>query len=308
MKALVIGGSGFIGSHLVDELINKGWAVAVLDFQERRYGSIPPSVKFIRGDINQAYLVREALTGVDIVFHLAWATIHETSNEDPTADISANLIPSIQLFEACQRMGVRRVVFTSSGGTVYGQAQTLPIRENHPQNPLNGYGITKLAAEKYLQMFHHLHGLDYAILRPSVPYGPRQNPMGRQGAVAVFLYRISRGLPITLWGDGSVSRDYFYISDLVQALIAAAVRDMGSERVFNIGGPKEISLLQLINYVEKTIDKKARVEYLPGRKFDASRIILDTSQAKKILQWEPKVEIEQGLAKTWDWMSTVIRS
>jgi UDP-glucose 4-epimerase len=308
MKVLVIGGSGFIGSHLVDELIDKGWAVAVLDFQERRYGSIPPSVKFIRGDINQAYLVREALTGVDIVFHLAWATIHETSNEDPTADISANLIPSIQLFEACQRMGVRRVVFTSSGGTVYGQAQTLPIRENHPQNPLNGYGITKLAAEKYLQMFHHLHGLDYAILRPSVPYGPRQNPMGRQGAVAVFLYRISRGLPITLWGDGSVSRDYFYISDLVQALIAAAVRDMGPERVFNIGGPKEISLLQLINYVEKTIDKKARVEYLPGRKFDASRIILDTSQAKKILQWEPKVEIEQGLAKTWDWMSTAIRS
>ena len=158
MKALVIGGNGFIGSHLVDELLKQDWEVVVLDFQERRYGPMPPSVHFIRGDLNQTYLVREALAGVEIVFHLAWATIHETSNQDPAADITANLIPSIHLFEACRLMGVRRLVFTSSGGTVYGPAQTLPIAETHPQNPINGYGITKLAVEKYLHMFHHLHG------------------------------------------------------------------------------------------------------------------------------------------------------
>jgi UDP-glucose 4-epimerase len=307
MKALVIGGNGFIGSHLVDELMKRGWHVVVLDFQERRFGQMPKAAHFIRGDLNQTYLVREALTGVDTVFHLAWATIHETSNQDPTADITANLLPSIQLFEMCRLIGVRRIVFTSSGGTVYGQPQTIPIGEQHPQNPLNGYGITKLAVEKYLQMFHHLHGLDYAILRPSVPYGPRQNPLGRQGAVAVFLHRISQGLPITLWGDGSVTRDYFFISDLVQALITVANIDLDSQRVFNIGGPEEISLIQLIKYIEDTIDKKAHLEYLPGRKFDASRIVLDTSLAQKLLHWHPEVEIEQGLEKTWVWMSTALK-
>ena len=308
MKALVIGGNGFIGSHLVDELLNQGWEVVVLDFQERRYDPIPTSLHFVRGDLNQTYLVREALTGIDIVFHLAWATIHETSNQDPAADVTANLIPSIQLFENCRLMGVRRIVFISSGGTVYGPAQALPIAETHPQNPINGYGITKLAVEKYLQMFYHLHGLEYAILRPSVPYGPRQNPLGRQGAVAVFLYRIAHGLPITLWGDGSVTRDYFFISDLVQALITATVQNLGQERIFNIGGPEEISLLQLVKHIENTIEKKANLEYLPARKFDASHIVLDTSLAKKILNWQPNVDIKEGLEKTWAWMSSAIQA
>ena len=308
MKALVIGGNGFIGSHLVDELLNQGWEVVVLDFQERRYDPIPSSLHFVRGDLNQTYLVREALTGIDIVFHLAWASIHETSNQDPAADVTANLIPSIQLFENCRLMGVRRIVFISSGGTVYGPAQALPIAETHPQNPINGYGITKLAVEKYLQMFYHLHGLEYAILRPSVPYGPRQNPLGRQGAVAVFLYRIAHGLPITLWGDGSVTRDYFFISDLVQALITATVQNLGQERIFNIGGPEEISLLQLVKHIENTIEKKANLEYLPARKFDASHIVLDTSLAKKILNWQPNVDIKEGLEKTWAWMSSAIQA
>jgi UDP-glucose 4-epimerase len=308
MKGLVIGGNGFIGSHLVDELLDQDWEVVVLDFQERRYEPMPSSVHFIRGDLNQTYLVREALTGVDVVFHLAWATIHETSNQDPTADITVNLIPTIHLFEACRLMGVHRIIFTSSGGTVYGPAQVLPIIETHPQNPINAYGITKLAVEKYLQMFHHLHELDYVILRPSVPYGPRQNPLGRQGAVAVFLYRIAHGLPVTLWGNGSTTRDYFFVSDLIQALITAADQDLGQERIFNLGGPEEISLLQLIQHIENTIEKKAHLEYLPARKFDASRIVLDTNLAKKVLHWTPEVEIKEGLEKTWNWMSTTIKA
>jgi UDP-glucose 4-epimerase len=307
MKALVIGGNGFIGSHLVDELLTQGWEVVVLDFQDRRYGPMPPSLHFIRGDLNQIYLVREALTGVDVVFHLAWATIHETSTQDPTADITANLLPSIHLFEACRLMGVRRVVFTSSGGTVYGPTNALPVLESHPKNPINGYGITKLAVEKYLQMFHHLYGLEYAILRPSVPYGPRQNPLGRQGAVAVFLYRIAHGLPIAIWGDGgSITRDYFFISDLVQALIASAIRDLNRERIFNIGGKEEISLLRLVSLIENTIDKKANLEYLPARKFDVSRILLNTDLAKKVLDWQPATGMAEGLKKTWAWMSAAV--
>lgn len=303
MKALVIGGNGFIGTHLVEELLHQGWEVTVLDFQERRFGLMPTNIHFIRGDLSQAYLVREALTGVDVVFHLAWATIHETSNQDPSADVTTNLIPSIHLFEACRQAGVKKIIFTSSGGTVYGPALALPIPESHPTSPINGYGVTKLAVEKYLYMFHHLHGLEYAILRPSVPYGPLQNPLGRQGAVAVFLYRIAQGLPLTIWGDGLVTRDYFYVSDLVDAFIASANHADLQTRIFNIGGAEELTLLQIIEAGEKVVGKRARIDFLSPRQFDASRIVLDTTLAKQHLHWTPKIGFAEGLEKTWQWMS-----
>lgn len=306
MRALVIGGNGFIGSHLVDKLIGRGDEVVVFDLYERRYEPIPSQVHFIRGDLNQAYLIREALTGVDIVFHLAWATIHEVSNQDPAADVTTNLIPTIHLLEACRQADIHRVIFTSSGGTIYGPARKWPIPETHPQNPINAYGITKLAVEKYLQMFKHLYGLDYVIFRPSVPYGPRQNPLARQGAVAVFLHRVARGLPITIWGDGSVTRDYFYISDLAEALIASAEREFDEYHIFNIGGAEEVSLLQLLSLVEKTVDKRAHVEFSPARSFDVPRIVLDTHLARQELDWQPKVPLARGLAQTWNWMSSVI--
>ena len=302
-KALVVGGNGFIGSHLVDALLQQEWGVTILDLQERRYEPMPLAAYFIQGDLSQSYLVRQALAGVDIVFHLAWATIHEVSNRDPAADIHANLIPSLHLLEACRESGVHRIVFVSSGGTVYGLPEELPILETHPQNPINAYGITKVAVEKYLHMFQHLHNLDYAVLRPSVPYGPRQNPLGRQGAVAVFLYRVAQGLPITIWGDGSVTRDYFHVSDLVDALIAASEKDLSTYRTFNVGGGEELSLSGLLQLVEETVGKKAVVDYQPGRDFDAPRILLDTRRAKRELNWQPKVSLVDGLAQTWEWMS-----
>lgn len=307
MKALVVGGNGFIGSHLVDELITRDWEVVVLDLYERRYGAVPKSVKFIRGDLSQLFLVREALTGVDVVFHLAWTTIHEIANQDLAADVHANLVPSIQLMEASRLAGVKKIIFTSSGGTVYGPAIQIPISETHPKNPINGYGVTKLAVEKYLHMFHHLYGLEHAIFRPSVPYGPRQNPLGRQGAVAVFLYRVAHGMPITIWGDGSVTRDYFYISDLVDAMVLGAEQQLDVERIFNIGGAKEVSLNELLAYVEKTVGEKASVEYLPPRKFDAPRVVLDTQVARRTLNWRPRVTLTEGLVETWDWMSKTIQ-
>ncbi|MEA3337858.1 MAG: NAD-dependent epimerase/dehydratase family protein [Chloroflexota bacterium] len=303
MQALVIGGNGFIGSHLVDRLIELDWDVVVLDIQERRWDPLPGQVNFIRGDLSRAYLVREALAGADLLFHLAWSTIHEVANRDPGADVENNLIPSIELIQAAQRVGVSRFVFTSSGGTVYGPTRQVPTPETHPRNPITAYGVSKLAVEKYLQMYHHIGDLDYAVLRPSVPYGPRQNPLGNQGAVAVFLYRVARGLPITIWGDGSITRDFFYITDLVDALIRAAEEPLSDERTFNIGGTQEISLNQLVKVVEKTVGKKAVAEYLPARPFDAPRVHLDTSRAQAVLDWQPKVDLEPGIQKTWAWIN-----
>jgi UDP-glucose 4-epimerase len=306
MRALVTGGNGFIGSHLVDQLVKRDFDVAIIDVNERRYDPLPSEVHFIKGDINQAYLVRESLAGVDVVFHLTWTTIHEVANQDPAGDVTANLIPTIHLLEACRNAEVRRIIFVSSGGTVYGPAQVWPISETNPQNPINGYGITKLAAEKYLYMFRYLYGVDYAIFRPSVPYGPRQNPLAGQGAVAVFLYRVARGLPVTIWGDGRVIRDFFYVSDLVEALIAGAERPLKEERVFNIGGGEEVTLNQLLRLVEKVVGKRARVEYAPARRFDAPRIVLDTRLARQELSWQPTVSLIEGLVRTWQWMSDTI--
>ena len=306
MKALVVGGNGFIGSHLVDALLNLGWGVTVLDVGQRRFDRIPGSVKFIQGDLSQPVLVREALTGIDIVYHLAWGTIHEISNRDPAQDVLANVVPGVNLLEACTQADIDRIVFTSSGGTVYGPALQLPIPESHPKRPINSYGITKLTVERYLHLYHHLHGLEYAILRPSVPYGPRQSPLGRQGAAAVFLHRVSSGLPLTIWGDGTVTRDYFYVSDLVSALVAAAQKPLTTERIFNIGGDREISVNELIAEVETVVGRSAVVTYEPGRSFDVPRLKLDTSAARTILEWKAEISLASGLAKTFEWISSAI--
>ena len=308
-RTLVVGGNGFIGSHLVNSLVITGWDVTVLHkYEQPRYATMPESARFLRGDLTQESVLEEAVAGQDVVFHLLWTTtaIHEQANRDPAADAQANLIPSIYLVEACREAGVGRLVFTSSGGTVYGRAQQVPIPETHPNNPVTAYGVSKLAVEKYLQMFRHLHDLDFAVFRPSVPYGPYQNPLARQGAVAVFLYRVARGLPLHIWGDGSVSRDYFYISDLVDALILGGTRPLENERVFNLGGAEEISLNQLIAYVEETVGQQAIIEYKPARNFDAPRVSLDTTCAQSVLGWQPKVLMKDGLAKTWEWMQETI--
>ena len=303
MKGLVIGGNGFIGSHLVDRLAADGWDVTVLDVRERRYDPMPPLARFVRGAADDQRVLGEALRGVDVVFHLAWTTIPEASDRDPVADAQENLVPTIRVMDACRRAGIRRFVFVSSGGTVYGAARQLPIPETHPQNPITAYGITKLAAEKYVQMFGGEHGLDYAILRPSTPYGPRQNPLGRQGVVSVFLYRIAHSLPITVWGDGTTTRDFFYISDLVQALCGCARAELKERRIFNIGGGEEVSLRQLIDLAEAVVGRKASVTFEAARSCDVPRLSLDTELARRELVWTPAIPLSEGVNRTWQWMS-----
>ena len=303
---LVTGGNGFIGSHIVDSLAGRGQEVISFDLFPRPYADAPNGVQFIQGNLGDEGLIRRILvdSGIETVVHAAWSSIHETSLKDPAADLDANLVPLIRLLEAGREAGLRRVVFLSSGGQVYGIPAETPVAESHPTHPISAYGVAKLAAEKYLGMYAHLYGLESVILRPSVPYGPRQNPRRRQGAVAVFLYRTLRGEPIEIWGDGGVLRDYFYIDDLSRAVCEAVIKEKAAGQIFNLGGHKSYSLNDLLNAIENALGVQPMVMYREARAFDVPELHLDSSAAARILGWAPDVELEEGLRRTADWMRT----
>jgi len=307
MRALVIGGNGFIGTHLVSRLLKEGIEVRVFDRYPSKFATPHPHVEYVTGDLGNHGVLNEIVLGVDWVFHLAYTTLPKTSNDDPIYDVRSNVIDTLQLLqESCQAQ-VKKIVFVSSGGTVYGVPQTVPIKESHPTDPLCSYGITKLAIEKYLHLFYHLNHLDYAALRVSNPYGEGQNPNAKQGAIGVFLGRVVRGETISVWGDGEVIRDYIYIDDAVSALIMAArhKREDDEPHVFNIGSGKGLSLNTLIKEIRSIVDMEVKVEYLPARALDVPANVLDISLAKERLLWQPTVDLKSGLLRTWQWIKSL---
>jgi UDP-glucose 4-epimerase len=305
MKALVIGGNGFIGTNLVDALHDAGHKVRVFDLFPSRYREPHPNVEYVVGDMGNHGELHDAVQDVDWVFHLAYATLPQTSNEDPGYDVRSNVINSIQLLEECRHSSVRKIIFISSGGTVYGVPQRTPIPEDHPTEPICSYGITKLTIEKYLALYQKIWGLNYVVCRLSNPYGPLQNPFAKQGAIGVFLGNVLQGKPITIWGDGEVVRDYIYIEDAVAALLRAAEYEAGDgdPRVFNIGGGDGTSLNQLVQAIKQIVDAPVGVTYTPARALDVPANVLDISKAQKYLKWTPQVELAEGLRTTWDWIN-----
>ena len=298
MRVLVIGGNGFIGSHLTDALLARGHRVRSFDRFSERYRQPLSGVEYVLGDFGDQAAVMNALEGVDIVFHLASATVPGTSNHDPASDVRSNIIGTLGILDACVKRGVGRVVYASSGGAVYGIPEVTPTPENRAALPISSYGITKLCVEKYLHLYRHLHGLDYVVVRPSNPYGPRQNPEGIQGAVGVFLGRVAKGLPITIWGDGSVVRDYLHVRDLAAGMCAAAFADVPG-RIFNLGSGEGVSLRGLISIIEDVVQETVAVENLPARAFDVPEIRLDIRCAEDALDWHPTIGLREGIAETW---------
>lgn len=298
MIGLVLGGNGFIGSHLVDKLIAEGHTVRVFDKYEEHYRRPLPDVDYRFGDFGNRGLLADALSGVDTVFHLINTTLPKTSNDDPAFDVQSNVVETLFLLEQCVAKKIRKIVFASSGGTVYGKPLALPISENSPTEPECSYGITKLTIEKYLALFHQLYGLNYTIVRPSNPYGSRQNPSGIQGAISVFLGRLARSQPIEVWGDGDVVRDYIYIEDLVLGIYKASTT-VSDERIFNLGSGTGHSLNQIIHVIRKVTGLEPAVEYKPMRSFDIPQIYLDITRAGKELAWHPGTTLEAGIKETW---------
>jgi len=306
-RHLVLGGRGFIGSHLVDALLARGVQVRCFDRPHVQPISSShlsdPNFELYEGDFVSESDVASSLDGCDICFHLVSTTLPKSSNADPVFDVDSNVIGTVRLLDQAVRLGVKKVVFVSSGGTVYGIPAQVPIEETHPTDPVSSYGITKLSIEKYLHLYNVLHGLDYTILRLANPFGERQRVNASQGAVAVFLGQVLRGETVEIWGDGSVVRDYIHIADVIEALMAAADSNP-SERVFNIGSGRGHSLNELLDAIENVTGQRADRRYLPGRPFDVPTSVLSIERAKKELNWSPKVSFEDGLRRFSDWLRT----
>jgi UDP-glucose 4-epimerase len=304
MNCLILGGAGFIGSHLVDALVSRGHAVRVFDLPNVSTQNLQQSlgsIDIINGDFENISDVSPTLVGMDVVVHLVSTTMPAPSNLNPVYDVETNVIGTIKMLDEATKKGVKKIIFASSGGTVYGIPQTFPIPETHPTNPICSHGIGKLAIEKYLGLYHHLHDLDYTILRFGNPYGPRQRTIGVQGAVAVFLGHILHDEQITIWGDGSVARDFFYIEDLVSALVRVIESDSRS-KVYNIANGKSESLKDILAVIQDVTGKIPRVNYQPPRKLDVPVSCLDISKAVKELDWAPRFGLKQGITKTWNWL------
>lgn len=300
---LVLGGAGFFGSHLTAALAQAGHRVKVFDrpHVDRLALLARERVETFTGDFLNPQALVPALRGTEIVFHLVSTTLPKTSNDNPVYDVESNVVGSLRLFGLCREHGVRKVVFVSSGGTVYGKPKSVPVTEEHPTDPLCSYGIHKLALEKYLQLAQQLYGLEYCVLRPANLYGPRQRLDISQGAVAVFLDRALRGLPIEIWGDGSVVRDYVYVADAVDAMLKAA-RFAGEPRIFNIGSGQGTSLNQLVAEIEKLLGRKLKVNYTATRSLDVPVNVLDATLAARHLGWNATTPLGEGLRRTYEWL------
>jgi len=303
VKVTVFGGGGFIGSTIADRLLKDGHELRIFErprVAPYRSFTAEERVEWVTGDMMSAHDVGVAVDGVDAVFHLVSSTLPGSSNDDMIFDVESNLVATLRLLGAMVDRNVRRIVFISSGGTVYGDPVYIPIDEKHPTDPRVSYGVTKLAIEKYLLLYQHLHGIKATILRVANPFGPRQRVETAQGAVAAFLHRAIRGQPIEIWGDGSVTRDYIYVGDVADAF-ASTLGYKGSKSIFNISSGSGTSLNQLILKIEKVLDCSVARRSLPGRDFDVPVSILDNSLARTELGWQPSTPFEGGLALTADW-------
>lgn len=304
-RCLVVGGNGFIGSHLSERLLREGYEVAVLDrFKSgvNNLWEISGQIEIFRGSYLDQELLRTAMKGMDYVFHYASSTTPATSIADPDYEIESNLLGSVRLLQIARDEGVKKVIFPSSGGTIYGEPKRLPVREEDCALPSNPYAISKWAVERYLHHFHELYGLDYLILRYSNPYGERQSPYGMQGVIPIFLNRIKHNQRPVIYGDGSMVRDYIYITDIIDAtsiLFESVIKD----KVFNVGSGTGVSLNEIIKTMYSIFGEEIRPIYeINSSRTYVTSIVLDIAKIETKTGWKPSTSIEEGIRKTWIWI------
>jgi UDP-glucose 4-epimerase len=305
MKALVTGGAGFIGSNLVDALLARGDEVVVLDNlstgrRENLDDAIQNGATLAEVDIREAEAVADLVgrTKPDVIFHLAAQIDVRRSVADPAADARINVEGTANMLSAAQSHGVRRFVNTSTGGAIYGEGRQIPAPEDHPSAPEAPYGLSKWCAEQYCAIFTRLHGLSTVSLRYGNVYGPRQDPLGEAGVIAIFCGKLLDGGRATIFGDGTQTRDYVYVDDVVDSNLRAAEADVTGP--INIGLGQQKSVLDIVEVLNEQAPDGFQPEHAPERPGEVQHIALDASRAREELSWEAKVELEEGLKRTLD--------
>jgi UDP-glucose 4-epimerase len=303
MNTLVIGGGGYIGMHLVPALFNAGRNVTVLDREAGPQHRFPEEIRYIVGDFGQLDLIRGLLDHHQEVIDLAYASVPYTSFENPFEDLLQNLPPAVQLFSEIAARG-GKLVMISSGGTVYGEATTLPIREDHPTRPISPYGVTKLTLENYAHLYAVTHDLRFICIRPSNAFGAGQRPFEGQGFIATAMASAMRGQPIRIFGQRGTTRDYIYVSDLAAGIVGALEKGHIST-TYNLGsgvGLSNIDVIKAMIPIMEETGHEVRIEHLPDRIFDVKVNILDSTKLKDHTGWKPEVTFHEGLLRTRAWL------
>jgi len=302
MKVLITGGAGFIGSNIADRLIEIGHSVAIVDnLATGKKENINSKAIFYEYDVREKDLISVfKMVMPDIVIHNAAQLSVRLSVEDPLYDSSVNVVGGLNVFNCSSQCGVKKVIFASSGGTVYGEQVQFPADETHSTNPISPYGVAKLASEKYLNYFNNAYGLKYTALRYANIYGPRQDPLGEAGVVAIFSKKLLTGEIPVVNGDGSQTRDYVFVEDVVAANIKAIESDFIG--CVNIGTETETTVNELFNILKSASGKRDINEsHGPAKPGEQYRSVLANGLAKKVLGWEPAVSITKGLEMTYKW-------
>lgn len=306
MKILLLGAAGFIGTNLTIELAKKTEdEITLVDRSKAFFKPIVSmdlkNVHILEADLTVDMDFDSILKDQEVVYHLVSTTVPTTSNQHISQELVSNVIFSANLFEACIRCGVKKVVFVSSGGTVYGKEVDCPLKEKTATNPISSYGVQKITIEKLLYLYRYMYGLDYRIIRLANPYGPYQRPNGVLGAVTTFTYKALKGDEITVYGDGSVVRDFIYIDDAIRAIMKI-VNGENKHRTFNLGCGYGTSIKQVLETIEKALGIKLNVSYIEGRKVDVPVNYLDISRYEKYYGALNPISLEDGIRKTADFM------
>ena len=310
-RALVTGGAGFIGSHVVDLLLQEGYHVEILDdLSSGRRENVPQGAVLHEVDIISEEAARVVRVGrFDALFHLAAQIDVRKSVTEPVTDSRINILGSLNLLEAVRASGHQtRVIFSSTGGAIYGDFVPIPSVEDMPKDPESPYGIAKLSVELYLGYYGRVHHIDTVALRYSNVYGPRQDPHGEAGVVAIFCNKMLKGEPLTVFGDGNQTRDYVFAGDVARANLAAATATLPPARqvdvrAFNIGTGRETSVLELAETLRRAAETSVTVQHLPARPGELPRSAVSNQKAVASLQWQPTVNLEDGLRMTYEYFA-----